>query len=255
MRGAQIAACVQAAPYAVVISAHIGDLESVLSVEVFRRAIDDLLDFFQADARSGGLRSAPRLCLDADMPRHLAAGGTCRWCACSITMPTWRRAWRNTACAGPVLGLLWDGTGYGPDGTIWGGEVLLCEGPEFHAWPICALSPCPAAIAAARQPRRSALGLLYEMLGPEQATEYAADWFAPSELDALAGDARHGIHCPRTSSMGRLFDAVAALCGLPPVISFEGQAAMALEYAADENEQESLRACHRRRLDDASMPG
>jgi hydrogenase maturation protein HypF len=68
----------------------------------------------------------------------------------------------------------------------------------------------------------------------------AADgWFEPPELATLLAMLARKVHCPRTSSMGRLFDAVAALCGLPAVISFEGHAAMALEFAADENVREA----------------
>ena len=102
--------------------------------------------------------------------------------------------------------------------------------------PTCGPSPCPAAIAAMREPRRSALGLLYEILGDAAAGQSpaTADWFSPAELETLLAALGRSVNCPRTSSMGRLFDAVAALCGLPPVISFEGQAAMALEFAADE---------------------
>ena len=85
------------------------------------------------------------------------------------------------------------------------------------------------------EPRRSALGLLYEILGHE-AGRFAAIWFKDQEPATLVQMLTQRINCPRTSSMGRLFDAVAALCGLPGVISFEGQAAMALEFAADKEE-------------------
>jgi hydrogenase maturation protein HypF len=162
--------------------------------------------------------------------------------------------------AGPVLGLSWDGTGYGTDGTVWGGEALECP-PEKGTGPICAnhpsgrpgkldLSPFPARIAhlrtfalaggdrAVREPRRCALGLLFEVFGAE-AAEWAGGWFSPGELQRLLSLLARPRLCPRTSSMGRLFDAVAALCGLPPVISFEGQAAMALEFAADEDCEEA----------------
>jgi hydrogenase maturation protein HypF len=99
--------------------------------------------------------------------------------------------------------------------------------------------PLPGGDKAVREPRRSALGVLFEMLGPE-AAEHAGAWFTPSELDTLVAVlARPGL-APRTSSMGRLFDAVAAIVGREACpaaqISFEGQAAMALEFAANGSE-------------------
>jgi hydrogenase maturation protein HypF len=163
---------------------------------------------------------------------------------------------------GPVLGLSWDGTGFGPDGTVWGGEVLeygpgkgdsphLPERPSgcFAQMGTVPFPPfrrlahlrqfaLPGGDRAVRQPRRSALGLLFEILGPE-AERHAAAWFRPGELKVLLESLARPRLNPRTSSMGRLFDAVAALCGLPTEISFEGQAAMALEFAADPECQEA----------------
>jgi hydrogenase maturation protein HypF len=132
---------------------------------------------------------------------------------------------------GPVLGLAWDGTGYGPDGSVWGGEALVCEDADFTRAAHLRTFPLPGGDKAVRQPRRSALGVLFEVFA-EQAAPYTADWFNPAELDTLLSVLTRSVHAPLTSSMGRLFDAVAAICGLPPVISFEGQAAMALEFAA-----------------------
>jgi hydrogenase maturation protein HypF len=133
---------------------------------------------------------------------------------------------------GPALGLSWDGTGYGTDGTVWGGEVLEYDGARFRRLAHLRQFPLPGGDRAVRQPRRSALGLLFEILGPE-AEKYTAPWFGPEELKVLLRSLGRPRLSPRTSSMGRLFDAVAALCGLPAVVTFEGQAAMALEYAAD----------------------
>ncbi len=133
---------------------------------------------------------------------------------------------------GPVLGLAWDGTGFGPDGTVWGGEVIAHDGTDFRRVGHLRQFPLPGGDRAVRQPRRSALGLLFEILGPE-AQRHAAAWFRPGELRVLLQSLARPRLNPRTSSVGRLFDAVAALCGLPAPASFEGQAAMALEFAAD----------------------
>ncbi len=137
---------------------------------------------------------------------------------------------------GPALGFSWDGTGHGLDGTVWGGEVLWCDVATFHRVAHLRTFRLPGGDVAMRQPRRSALGVLFELFGPS-ARQHATAWFTLRELDTLVSMLVRQINVPRTSSMGRLFDAVAAICGLPPVISFEGQAAMALEFAADENEQ------------------
>ena len=228
-----IALGIASRPMQVVLSSHVGDLDSVAASR-FSAARLTTWWIFSSDARGGGLRLAPRLCLDLHA-EQLAA----RW-----NVPLRRVQHHHAhvaACmaehrlAGPVLGLAWDGTGYGCDGTIWGGEALLCRGAEFR--PHCPLADfsLPGGDLAMRQPRRSALGMLYEILG-DAAAEQAratADWFSPAELRCSWRRLGRSVNCPRTSSMGRLFDAVAALCGLPRVISFEGQAAMSLEFAAD----------------------
>jgi hydrogenase maturation protein HypF len=222
-------------PAQVVLSAHVGDLDSTLSVDVFRRAIDDLLEFFQTTPGAVVCDLHP----DYASTRH-AEQLAARW-----GVPLLRVQHHHAhvaACMaehglqGPVLGLSWDGTGYGPDGTVWGGEMLVCEGANHSRAAHLRTFALPGGDRAAREPRRSALGLLFEIFG-QQAGQYAAEWFRPGELDTLLSMLARGVNSPRTSSMGRLFDAVAALCGLPPVISFEGQAAMALEFAADPHEE------------------
>ena len=115
---------------------------------------------------------------------------------------------------------------------------MVCHRGEFRRLAHLRTFGLPGGDRAVRQPRRSALGLLFEIFGPE-AADHCRDWFDPLELDTLLSLLSRGVQSPRTSSMGRLFDGVAALCGLPAKISFEGQAAMALEFAADEEEQEA----------------
>jgi hydrogenase maturation protein HypF len=139
---------------------------------------------------------------------------------------------------GPVLGFAWDGTGYGSDGTVWGGEVLVCQGAEFRRLAHLRTFPLPGGDRASREPRRSALGLLHEILGP-RAIDYAGAWFTAAEAETLLAMLERGVRSPRTSSMGRLFDALAALCGLPAVVHFEGHAAMSLEFAAEEDRSDA----------------
>jgi len=220
-----------------VISSHVGDLDNVLSVEVHRRAVRDLVDFFRVTPELVACDLHP----DYASTRH-AESLAARW-----DVPLLRVQHHHAhvaACMaehdleGPALGFSWDGTGYGTDGTVWGGEVLECEGGKFRRVAHLRSFALPGADHAVRQPRRSALGVLFEILGDE-AAEYLAEWFTPSEMDTLVAMLGRSVRCPRSSSMGRLFDAVAALCGLPGVISFEGQAAMALEFAADWDVEEA----------------
>jgi hydrogenase maturation protein HypF len=225
----------------VILSPHIGDLDSVLSVEVFRRAIDDLTGFFQVTPKAVACDLHP----DYASTRHAEALAE-RWGVPLIAVQHHHA--HVAACMaehgldGPALGLSWDGTGYGPDGTVWGGEALACEGAGFRRVAQLRTFALPGGDRAMREPRRSALGLLYEFLDEDvvgQASNLPGptpDWFTKSELKTLLSLLSRGLHTPRTSSMGRLFDAAAAICGLPRVISFEGQAAMALEFAADPDE-------------------
>jgi hydrogenase maturation protein HypF len=129
----------------------------------------------------------------------------------------------------PVLGIAWDGTGYGTDGTIWGSEFLRVDAKSFRRVASLRPFPLPGGDLAAREPRRSALGVLYEMYGED--LPHAHLDFSERELRLLLTALRKHINTPLTSSMGRLFDAVAALTGLRQQCSFEGQAAMALEFA------------------------
>lgn len=221
----------------IVLSPHIGDLDSVLSVEAHRQAARDLVGFFEVTPQMVVCDLHP----DYSSTTHaesLAAG----W-----KVPLLRVQHHQAhvaACVvehgleGPVLGFSWDGTGYGPDGTVWGGEVLECEGAHFTRVAHLRTFGLPGGDRAVREPRRSALGLLFEIFG-EDASEFLGGLFRSAELKTLMSLLSRSVRTPRASSMGRLFDAVAALCGLPPVISFEGQAAMALEFAAFSEMKES----------------
>ena len=136
----------------------------------------------------------------------------------------------------PVLGISWDGTGYGTDGTIWGGEFLNVGPRSFTRVAHLRTFPLPGGEKAVREPRRVALALLYEIFGAEAFDMVHLEpvhGFSSTELRILRGMLEKRVNSPLTSSAGRLFDAVASLTGLRQVCSFEGQAAMELEFATE----------------------
>jgi hydrogenase maturation protein HypF len=134
----------------------------------------------------------------------------------------------------PVLGIAWDGTGYGPDGTVWGGEFFHVNKTSFTRTAHLFTFPLPGGEQAVRQPRRASLGLLYEIFGDavfEMQELAPVQAFSTQELGVLKTMLVKKINTPLTSSAGRLFDAVASILGLRHRASFEGQAAMDLEFA------------------------
>lgn len=133
-----------------------------------------------------------------------------------------------------VIGLAFDGTGYGPDGTLWGGEVLLADKAGYeraaHFKPLA----MPGGAAAIKAPWRMAVSYLYQAFGGrfrqlDIPFNAAID---QKQTDILLTMVQQGLNAPLTSSMGRLFDSVAALIGLRHTVAFEGQAAMELEMIA-----------------------
>ena len=133
-----------------------------------------------------------------------------------------------------VLGVALDGTGYGTDGTIWGGEWLAADWTGFTRVAHLRTLPMPGGAAAIRRPARMALGALAEcgLLEHPGAAPLRARLAEGEERTVLAMIA-HGLNTPRTSSMGRLFDAVAALAGVRDDALYEGQAAIELEAIAE----------------------
>jgi hydrogenase maturation protein HypF len=217
------------------VSQHIGDLETKQAYSAFCRAAADLPRLY--DATIGGV--ACDMHPDYLSTKH-AREIVSNWKAQAPLLLEVQHHWAHVASCmseneieAPVLGVAWDGTGYGLDGTVWGGEFLLAKNNgSFERVAHLRQFRLPGGDAAIRQPRRSALGLLHEILGPEcwNFWQLFRD-FAKHEQGLLRQMLEKKINAPLTSSVGRLFDAVASLIGLRQQASFEGQAAMELEFA------------------------
>jgi hydrogenase maturation protein HypF len=233
----------------VFISQHIGDLETEQAHSAFRHVIADFEKLYEAvpqiiaaDLHPDYLSTkfANELEGRAGSPLPAAAG------AQRTARPTKIGVQHHIAhvlscmaeneIAPPMLGVSWDGTGYGLDGTVWGGEFFLVTNKSIER--IAHLRPfrLPGGDKAVKEPRRAALGLLHEISGDkvfEQKKLATVAAFSPAELGTIRTMLAKKLNSPVTTSMGRLFDAVASLINLRQQIRFEGQAAMELEFAID----------------------
>jgi hydrogenase maturation protein HypF len=218
---------------AAILSQHIGDLDTIEARAAHTRAAKDLTELHAerpvlavrdlhpdyASTRAAEASGLPVVAIQ----HHLAHVAACM---------------AEHGLAPPVLGVAWDGTGYGPDGTIWGGEFLLVAAGGWSRFAKLRPFRLPGGERAIREPRRAALGLLYEAYG-ERAfamSELAPiTAFTPTELGVVRRMLARAVNAPMTSSAGRLFDAFAALAGLRQTSAYEGQAAIELEGAAGEH--------------------
>ncbi|MCC6354623.1 MAG: carbamoyltransferase HypF [Verrucomicrobiae bacterium] len=214
----------------VFLSQHIGDLETPEAADAMARAAEDLPGLY-------GVRPAVVAC---DMhPDYVSTARAGRSGLRVVRVQ--HHVAHVLACAAenevapPYLGVAWDGTGYGVDGAVWGGEFFLVTAGDEERFAALAPFRLPGGEAAVREPRRSALGALYACYG-EGAFRIGGlaplREFSDGDLRVLAGMLRRGLNAPPCTSAGRLFDAVAALSGSRQVNRFEGQAAMLLEFAA-----------------------
>ena len=197
---------------------YIGDLAHPETQRMLDRAVRQQLDCFQVE---------PELIVHDLHPDYFSTG-MARQFASRFNVPTLavqhHHAHAVGTYPGSAIGFCWDGTGYGTDDTIWGGEVLLYDAGgftrEFRLRPFA----LPGGDLAVKEPRR-VVDSLFHQACPERLKDPAV-W---TQLEA-------GINCPMTSSMGRLFDAVSGLLGVCEKPTYDGEAAMRLEAIADRRE-------------------
>lgn len=213
------------------LSQHIGDLENLSAYEFFMSTIDHmkrLLDISpemvaydlhpdylstRYAAELGGIKKIP-------VQHHHAHIASCM---------------AENLIDGPVIGLSFDGTGYGADGNIWGGEILVADHKTYRRAAHVSYTPMPGGASAVKEPWRMAVSYLYHTFG---------DAFMDLDLPVLKSiDEKRikimvemiqkKVNAPDTSSLGRLFDAIAAIIGIRNRVAFEGQAAIELEMLAE----------------------
>jgi hydrogenase maturation protein HypF len=221
----------------VFVSQHIGDLENLETLDHFRDSLKRYRELFRIDPGLVACDAHPGY-LSTRVAEELAAsisdsnGGP---------LPIVRVQHHHAHIAavaaehgeeGPVLGVAYDGTGYGTDGASWGAEMLVADLQTFRRVASLRYAPMPGGDLAARRPWRAAIGFRTLVTGEEDAFAAAFEAVPEAELRLVDRQARRGLNAPLASSMGRLFDAAAAVLGLRTVSRYEGQAAMELESVA-----------------------
>ncbi|MEY4387836.1 MAG: hypothetical protein RLY20_3119 [Verrucomicrobiota bacterium] len=221
----------------VFLSQHIGDLETEQANRAFRRVADELPQLYAVKPTVIAADLHPDY-LSTQLANELAKSEPQR----RDIIPVQHHIAHALACiaenevALPALGVAWDGTGLGTDGTIWGGEFFHVTEASVERVTHWRPFRLPGGDAAAKEPRRAALGLLHELLGEaafvhKDLKPVAA--FEDAELATLKAMLVRGLNSPWCCSIGRLFDVVTSLTGLRQQMRFEGQAAMELEFALD----------------------
>ena len=222
-------------PY-VFVSHHIGDLENLETLLSFEQGIEHFKTLFSIEPKAVAYDLHPEylstkyaLSLEG-IPKvgvqhhhaHVAS------------------AMAENGLDGEVIGVALDGMGFGNDGTLWGGEFLRADLRDFKRVAHLRQVPMPGGSMAIKEPWRMALVYLFEAFG-HRAMDLELDWIKrrdPQKCETLKRMIEKGVNSPRTSSMGRLFDAVSSLVSIRDTVNYEGQAAIELEMAADPEVQE-----------------
>ncbi len=217
----------------VFLSQHIGDLENLPAYQFFTSTVDHLKRIIEVEPNVVAYDLHPdylssRFALGLDVATKIGVQHHHAHIASCLG---------EADADGPVIGFALDGTGYGPDGTVWGGEILIATREAYTRVGHLEQVRIPGGEAAIKHIWRMALSYLYSCYGQDVAdlpleSLLGAD---PKQIEVVLAMLRKGVNSPITSSCGRLFDAVACLCGIRNQVRYEGQAALELEMARAED--------------------
>ena len=217
------------------LSQHIGDLDNEKVYEFYRSTVDHLKRI---------LDISPKIIAHDLHPGYLSTTWALEQKDVTTVAVQHHHAHAVSCMAennleAPVIAVTLDGTGLGSDGTIWGGEVLTCTLTKFKRRAHLKYTPMPGGDAAAREPWRMAAAYLWQMWGDDfpDLDFPLIHRIGRDRLRFVATMMKKGVNSPLTSSCGRWFDAVASLCGIRDLMTFEGQAAMDLQAVSRPHEQ------------------
>jgi len=216
----------------VILSPHIGDLDSIGSVEYYKKNIEtlDRMYNFKADV------------IAHDMHPQYESTKYAKRCVGKRTLQEVQHHYAHILgvmaekqLTDKVFGVAFDGTGYGDDGKLWGGEFIVCDYEGYERVAHLNYFKLLGGAKAIKEPRRVALSLLFDLFGEDVLTldNPTTQAFSPAELRTYFIAWQKGLNTPESSSVGRLFDAVASLLGICQVMSFEGESGMRMEELYD----------------------
>ncbi|MDH3529340.1 MAG: carbamoyltransferase HypF, partial [Acidobacteriota bacterium] len=204
----------------VFVSQHIGDLETVQAFDAFRDVIASFERLYEVRPEVVAHDAHPDY-----LSTRFAVESGFRHVAVQHHYAHVLSCMAENELEPPVLGIAWDGTGFGTDGTIWGGEFLRVGETDFERFAHFRAFGLPGGDKAVREPRRTALGLLFEVFGEdvfEMSDLETVRTFDEREIPVMRKMLRNKLNAPVTSSAGRLFDAVASIIGVRQRVGFEG---------------------------------
>ncbi len=214
------------------LSQHIGDLKNQRVVDSLRQAITHQQSLLEVkpemiahDLHPDYLSTHVAQDLAGDLPLVAVQHHHAHLASCLV----------DNGQTGPAIGVIFDGIGYGSDGHIWGGEFLVGDLYDFDRIAHLKYLPMPGGDAATREPWRMALSYLHSAFAGDIPEIQALQEVPAKDRKLLGQMIEKRLNAPLTSSVGRLFDAVAAMIGLRNRVSYEGQAALELEMLIEDN--------------------